>query len=149
MSWDSIESGRRRACVVGEWEPALCGPSLLHLRRAGRPRTRLILRRDGTADWPSHRPSGSPPLPADPFPTTWRLSDGWVLTIARPVPPMPEYGMPDWSREEEDFRVLEAGDNVLCLARGDVFTVYRRVHDEEYDRWLAGGTGGAEDAHFG
>jgi hypothetical protein len=139
MSWDSIESGRRRASVVGEWEPALSGPSLLHLRRARRPRTRLILRRDGTADWPGHRPPGSPPLPPAPFPMAWRLSDDWVLTIVRPVPPMPWYDMPDWSREEEDFRVLESEGDVLCLACGDVYTVFRRVHDEEYERWLADG----------
>jgi hypothetical protein len=60
---------------------------------------------------------------------------------------MPEYGTPDWARAEEDLRVLEAGGDTLGLARGDVFMVFRRVHDEEYDRWLAAGTGtGTADA---
>jgi hypothetical protein len=52
---------------------------------------------------------------------------------------MPEYEMPDWAKEETDFRVLEAGGDTLALARGDLFTVYRRVHDEEYERWMAAG----------
>ena len=131
MSGDAVE--RWRAAVVGEWEPARTGPSLLHLRPARPPRTRLVLRADGTADWPCSRPAGAPPLPPAPFPTAWRLTNDRVLTIVRPVPPMPQYGVPDWAREEEDFRVLEAGGNTLGLARGDVFMVFRRARGEEYD----------------
>jgi hypothetical protein len=134
MSGDSID--RWRAALVGEWEPALTGPSLLFLRRARPPRARLILRADRTADWPCFRPPGAPPLPPAPFPTTWRLSDDRVLTIVRPVPPMPEYGAPDWARSEEDYRVLEAGGRTLGLTKGDVFMVFRRVPDEEHNRRL-------------
>ena len=138
MSGDSIE--RWRKSLVGEWETALIGPNLLHLRRASRPlKTRLILRADGTADSPRYRPVDAPPLPPAPFPTTWRFSDDRVLTLISPVPPMPEYEMPDRAKEEEEFRVLEAGGDTLALARGDVFTVFRRVHDEEYEWWMAAG----------
>jgi hypothetical protein len=129
MSGDAVE--RWRAAVVGEWEPALTGPTLLQLRRPRPPRTRLVLRAGGTADWPCFRPPGSPTLPPAPFPTAWRLSDDRVLTIIRPVPPMPEYSVSDWARAEEDFRVLEAGGDTLGLARGDVFMIFRRVRDEE------------------
>jgi hypothetical protein len=60
---------------------------------------------------------------------------------------MPQYGIPDWTRSEEDYRVLEASGDVLALTKGDVFMVFRRVRDEEYDRRLAGGVGvGADDA---
>ena len=145
MSGDSIE--RWRVALVGEWEPALTGATLLHLRRSRLPRTRLLLRADRTADWPCHRPPGSPPLPPAPLPTTWRLSDDRVLTIVRPVAPMPQYGIPDWTRSEEDYRVLEASGDVLALTKGDVFMVFRRARDEGHDRRLAGGVGaGAADA---
>ena len=135
MSWDSTESSRRQASVVGEWEPVLVGPTLLYLRAPPETRARLILRGDGTADW------GVPAHPAAPFPMTWQLSDGWTLTIARPVPPMPEYEQPDWFWETEDFRVLEASEDTLAFTRGDQFTVFRRVRDEEYERWCAAGAG--------
>lgn len=70
---------------------------------------------------------------------TWQLSDNWVLTIATPVPPMPEYDQPDWFRDKEDFRVLEASTYTLALTRGDLFTVFRRVRVEEYLRELVTG----------
>lgn len=134
MSWDSTESSRLRASVVGEWEPALRGPTLLGLRPPSlETRDRLILRGDGTADW------GVPVHPSAPFPMTWQLSDNWVLTIATPVPPMPEYDQPDWFRDKEDFRVLEASTYTLALTRGDLFTVFRRVRVEEYLRELVTG----------
>ncbi|MBN9523903.1 hypothetical protein J0H58_36235 [bacterium] len=141
MSWDSIESSRLRASVVGEWEPVLIGPTLRHLQRPHRAaRARLILRDDGTAD------DGVPVHPSAPFPRTWQLSDGWVLTIATPVPPMPEYDQPDWVRDTEDFRVLEASGDTLAWTRGDLFTVFRRVRDEEYERWWAAGAGTGTEA---
>jgi hypothetical protein len=60
---------------------------------------------------------------------------------------MPEHGVPDWTRSEADYRVLEAGADSLGLTKGDVLMVFRRVRDEEHDRPLAGGSGAnKEDA---
>jgi hypothetical protein len=44
---------------------------------------------------------------------------------------MPQHGIPDWIRAEEDYRVLEAGGDVLSLNKGDVFMVFRRIRAGE------------------
>jgi hypothetical protein len=53
---------------------------------------------------------------------------------------MPEIDMPDWSKEQEDFRVIEATGTSLGIARGDVIMVFRRVDDAEFEEFMAAGS---------
>jgi len=70
------------------------------------------------------------------FPTRWALSDDRVLSLWLPIAPMPEYDMPEWSREEVSFDVFSVTDGSLALSnrrfdREDVM-VFRRVDREEF-----------------
>ena len=100
-------------------------------------RHHLVLRADGTADYTfGPRDSTGPTEPRPPFPTRWELSDDRVLSIWLPVAPMPEYDMPEWSREEVCFDVLSVTDWSLALSNRrfdyeDVM-VLRRVDSEAY-----------------
>jgi hypothetical protein len=51
---------------------------------------------------------------------------------------MPEYGMPDWSRDRMRYHVLAVTGLSLTLSDrlfdGEMVTVWRRVNREEYGR---------------
>lgn len=127
-----------RADIVGEWREELRAPDLLDMKPIGdRPRHRIVLREDGTADYDCARPNAppGPPEPTPPFPTRWGLSEERVLSIWLPIPPMPKYDMPEWSREEMCFDVLSVTDWSLALSNRrfdyeDVM-VFGRVDHEE------------------
>jgi hypothetical protein len=130
-----------QADIVGEWQEELAGSDLLDMRpTVNGARHHLILRGDGTADYqfappnPLPRPTETTP----PFSTRWELSDDRVLSLWLPIGPMPEYDMPEWSREEICFDVLSVTDWSLALSnrrfdREDVI-VLRRVDREEHNR---------------
>lgn len=132
MWWTDIATWRQN--IAGEWQAGLRGADLLELRPADRNGV-LHLRPDGT--WESHdsRPAieRSPELVA-PFEATWELSDQRILSLWTPVAPMPEYDMPEWSREEKQYFVLSVSDASLGLADSHQVVVYRRIDCEEYDR---------------
>jgi hypothetical protein len=127
--------------IVGDWLEALSGVDLLYLQPVtGRAPLAICLRADGTAATRAD-PGGEhavPSWPDAPFPETWTLSEDRVLTLLLPVPPMPEYEMPDWSRERMRFDVLAVTDLSLTLSDrrfdGEMVTVWRRVNPEEYFR---------------
>ena len=120
-----------RQDIVGDWQPELRGFDLLELRRT-RKADVLQLRSDGTWEWRS--PSGVEPTSqtAPPFPPTWELSDERILSLWTPIAPMPEYEMPNWSREEEQYLVLSVTDDSLGLADGHEVVVYRRINREDH-----------------
>jgi antitoxin ParD1/3/4 len=129
-----------RTDIVGEWREELTGSDLLDMEPVGSGyRHTLVLRGDGTADYTVAAPD-SPPRPTEtmpPFPPRWELSDDRVLSIWLPIAPMPEYDMPEWSREEVSFDVLSVTDWSLALSnrrfdREDVM-VLRRVDREEFN----------------
>jgi antitoxin ParD1/3/4 len=135
-----------RADIVGEWREELTGSDLLDLKPVGDDyRRTLVLRADGTADYDVAAPDSPPrpPEPTPPFPTRLALSDDRVLSIWLPIAPMPEYDMPDWSREEVCFDVLSVMDWSLALSNRrfdyeDVM-VLRRVDCEEFNLRKYGG----------
>jgi hypothetical protein len=130
-----------REDIVGEWQAELAGVDLLYLEPVGtRFAFRLVLQEDGTADWDFTIPNASPmaPQPTPPFPTRWELSDDRILSIWLPIAPMPDYDMPDWSRQQISYDVLMVADLSLTLSNrrfdGEDVIVLRRVNYEEYNR---------------
>ena len=124
--------------IVGEWQTELTGVDLLYLEAIQSEFAfRLVLRQDGSADLGSLNPP-PPSRPVPPFPTTWDLSDKRVLSIWEPIAPMPEYEMPDWSREQTCFDVLSVAELSLALSnrRFDNESIYvlRRVDQKEFWR---------------
>ncbi len=129
-----------RADVVGEWREELTGSDLLDMKPVVEgPRHVLVVRGDCTADYTfGPRDPMAPTGPTAPFATTWELSDDKVLSIWLPIAPMPEYDMPEWSREEVCFDVLSVTDRSLALSNRrfdyeDVM-VLGRVDIEEHRR---------------
>jgi hypothetical protein len=125
---------------VGDWQCELAGVDLLYLQPAAGPfLKRLTLQADGTAHLtPTGAPvPGAPPPPVPPFPTTWELSPDRVLSLLIPVPPMPEYEIPDWTKEALRYAVLAVTDLSLALSDrpfdGETIFVLRRINREEYD----------------
>jgi hypothetical protein len=98
----------------------------------------LNFRADGTADFKISLPNAQPgpAEPAAPFPITWELSDDRVLSVWFPIQPMPEYEMPDWTRDALHYDVLAVSAVSLTISDrrfdGEEVTVLRRVNDEEY-----------------
>src|SRR5262245_5028093 len=132
---------RWREEIVGDWRSELAGVDLLYLGPSGgRFTLSLALRPDGTAgyDFTLPDPPARPAQPEPPFPPRWELSDERVLSVWLPVPPMPAYGLPEWSREQVCYDVLAVTDVSLCLSsrRFDVedVLVLRRVNRDEFDR---------------
>jgi len=126
-----------RADIVGEWVEHFKGVDLLFLEPVtGRGPWTMSLRADGTAT--TNGGSSSDPAAEPPFPETWELSDDRILTLAVPIPPMPEYGMPAWSRERQSYDVLALTDLSLTLSDrrfdGETVTVWRRVNADEHFR---------------
>jgi hypothetical protein len=120
--------------LIGEWQAELIGVDLLYLEpAAGKFDMRLTLHADGTASCCAGLLESSvemqPPIPL--FPTTWDLSSEQVLSIWEPVPPMPKYGMPDWSRNQIRYDVLSVTDLSLTISDrrfdGEHVIVFRRV----------------------
>ncbi len=89
----------------------------------------IELRGNGTADWRYLSNEFQPEEPA-PIPTTWTLENDAVLVLWIPVPPMPEYGMESWDREELRYDVLEVTKTRLTLSDrpydGEFITVFER-----------------------
>lgn len=133
--------GQWRRDIVGDWRTELTGTDLLSLKPvAERFRLEIMLRADGTAFWryPQDSPSEARGRAAPPFPETWELAEDRVLTILIPIAPMPEYDLPDWSREAVRYDVLAVTDVSLGLSDrrfdGENVIVLRRVNAEEYER---------------
>lgn len=130
-----------REDIVGEWQAELAGVDLLCLEPvASRFNFRLVLRKDGTADFEFTIPN-PPPTPAQPtppFPICWELSDDRILSIWMPIAPMPEIEMHEWTREQIAYDVLLVADVSLALSNrrfdGEDVIVLRRVDYEEYKR---------------
>jgi hypothetical protein len=130
-----------REDIVGDWLAELAGVDLLYLEPvASGFGLRFVLREDGTADYRPTipNPPAMPPQPTSPFPTHWELSDDRILSIWLPIAPMPEYDMPDWSREQICYDVLLVADLSLALSDrrfdGEEVIVLRRANHEEYIR---------------
>jgi hypothetical protein len=130
-----------REDIVGDWRAELDGVDLLYLEPvASKYSLLIILKEDGTADYQftlPHSPA-RPTEPSPPFPTSWELSDDRILSIWIPIAPMPEYEMPDWSREQICYDVLSVTDLSLSLSNrrfdGEEVIVLRRINDEQYRR---------------
>jgi hypothetical protein len=127
--------------IVGDWLEELTGVDLLFLRPiTGRVPSAISLRADGTAATRAGTAAehAVPSHPEAPFPETWELSEDRVLSLVVPIPPMPQYGMPDWTRERMRYDVLAITDLSLTLSDrrcdGETVTVWRRVNHEEYNR---------------
>src|SRR5262245_5933000 len=104
---------RWQANIVGDWLEALSGVDLLCLQPVtGRAPLAMSLRADGTAAIRAGTAGehAVPCWPEAPFPETWELSEDLVLSLAVPIPPRPEYEMPDWGRERWRFDVLAVTD---------------------------------------
>ena len=142
-----------RQDIVGDWLEELSGVDVLYLKAVtGRSPSAISLFADGTAASLAGT-SGQhavPARPEAPFPETWELSDERVLSFMSPMPPMPKYGMPDWTRERMNYDVLSVTDATLTLSDrrfgGEMVTVWRRVNSEEYQRRKAAEYGQALDA---
>ncbi len=127
--------------IVGDWLEELTGVDFLCLQPiTGRVPSAISLRADGTAATRAGTAGEQavPSRPEAPFPETWELSEDRVLSLVLPIPPMPEYEMPDWTRERMRYDVLAVTDLSLTLSDrrfdGEMVTVWRRVNREEYDR---------------
>jgi hypothetical protein len=126
--------------LVGDWVQELAGTDLLYLQPVQGQTCQMTLRADGTAA--SRAGSADEPAvpsrPEAPFPETWELSEDRVLSFVFPIPPMPEYEMPDWGRERMQYDVLNVTDLSLALSDrrfdGELVTVWRRVNREEHNR---------------
>jgi hypothetical protein len=107
-----------RTDIVGEWQEELTGSDLLEMKPIAKgSRHHIVLRADGTADYAfGPRDPACTTEPTPPFPTRWELSDDRVLSIWLPIAPMPEYDMPEWSREEICFDVLSVTDRSLAMS---------------------------------
>jgi hypothetical protein len=131
---------RWREALVGEWRPALMGTDLLRMKPTDGFGLTLTLRADGTAEWDftSKDSPPQPPEPPPPFPTRWELSADRVLSIWLPTAPMPDYHMPDWSREQLCYDVLAVSAESLALSDrrfdGESVDVLRRVDIQDYCR---------------
>jgi hypothetical protein len=130
-----------RGDIVGDWRTELTGTDLLCLGPVEeRFRLEVTLRADGTAFWryPQDSSSDASGRAAPPFPQTWELDEDRVLTILIPIPPMPEYELPDWSQDAVRYDVLAVTDISLGLSDrrfdGEKVIVLRRVNAEEYER---------------
>lgn len=126
-----------RSNIVGTLRSELAGVDLLYLEPSqGRFALELVLLRDGTAgyEFTIPNPPVMPREPDPPFSITWELSDDRVLSVWLPIAPMPEYDMPDWSREEIPYDVLAVTDLSLTLSNrrfdGEDVIVLRRVGHE-------------------
>ena len=127
-----------REDIVGSWRSELAGVDLLYLEQsAGRFTLELALLPDGTAGY-KFTIRNSPALPHEadpPFPITWELSEDRVLSVWLPIPPLPEYEMPDWSREQVAYDVLAVNDMSLALSNrrfdGEDVIVLRRIEREK------------------
>jgi hypothetical protein len=124
-----------RENIVGHWQPELYGVDLLCLGpTAGRFDAPLLIRPDGTWGQPGREETGIPPdLPAR-LRWPWELADDRVLSLWTPVPPMPEFHLPEWSRQEQQWLVLAVTGLSLALADSHQTVVFRRVDREDYDR---------------
>lgn len=132
-----------REDIIGEWQPERCGVDLLYLEpAAGHYDSRLSIRADGTWGWPNTGDTGDIGLPAG-MRWLWDLSADHVLSLWTPIAPMPEYDMPDWSREEKQWLVLSVTGLSLALADSHQVVLFRRVERESYDHRKA-----AEYARF-
>jgi hypothetical protein len=127
--------------IVGDWEAVLAGSDLLLLAPVvTRFSLKLKLGQDGTAQYKFTIPNQPdlPPEPTSPFPFTWNLSIDRILCIWIPISPMPEYHMPDWTREELCYDVLSVTSMSLAISNrrfdNEDVIILRRVNTEEYDR---------------
>lgn len=119
----------------------MAGSDLLYLKpTADQFRLEISLRADGTASWKFRLPGSPEAGEADriPLPTTWEVSPDRMLSIWVPIPPMPEYEMPDWSREEICYDILAVSGISLALSNrrfdGEDVIVLRRVEAEGHQR---------------
>ena len=126
-----------REDIVGDWQPALCGVDLLYLKSAAGRFDTLSIRADGTWGWPFAADRGLPPDLPDRLRPRWELSDDRVLSLWNPVAPMPEYGIPEWTREEAQHLVLAVTDHSLTLADSHQTIVFRRLNRQDHDRCKA------------
>jgi hypothetical protein len=130
-----------REDMVGDWLEELSGIDLLYLGPGtGRPPITLSLRADGTTASKASA-AGEPAVPSQPeapFPETWELSEDRILSFVIPVAPMPEFGMPNWTRETMCYDVLAVTDVSLALGDrrfdGETVSVWRRANQEEHLR---------------
>lgn len=127
--------------LAGDWRSELSGVDLLYLEPTiARYNLEISLLADGTASWkfrlPGSRETERPERA--PFPTTWDVSPDRVLLIWLPIPPMPEYEMPAWSREEICYDILAVSDISLALSNrrfdGEEVIVLRRVDAGAFER---------------
>ena len=144
--WGGLNDGKSLLArwqqeIVGDWLEELSGVDLLYLQPiTGRAPAAISLRADGTAATLAGTGGIHAVLsrPEAPFPDTWELSEDRVLSLVVPIPPMPEYGMPDWSRDRMRYHVLAVTGLSLTLSDrlfdGEMVTVWRRVNREEYGR---------------
>jgi hypothetical protein len=90
----------------------------------------ISLRKDGTADWGFANVSVNEEAAA-PFPTTWEIAEDNTLSIWLPIAPMPEYDMPEWSREQLCYSVLRLEPTKLVLSDrpfdGEFVKVFERL----------------------
>jgi hypothetical protein len=127
--------------LIGDWRAELEGVDLLYLEPVvNRFGLEISLRGDGTASWKMRLP-GYPDTPEEsraPFPMTWDVSSDRVLAISIPIPPMPQYEMPDWSWEAIRYDILAVSRISLGLSDrgydGESVIVLKRINAEEYER---------------
>jgi hypothetical protein len=126
------------ASLVGTWRCESRGISENDLRPIPPGKGKeLLLRADGTAEYhwldAQGRPTSAAEDPAAPFPPTWvwEKNGKGVLTILVPIAPMPDYDIPDWTREEMSYQVLNVSADKLILSDrpfdGEFVEVYVKV----------------------
>jgi hypothetical protein len=96
----------------------------------------LVFRPDGSAEWRFLHPRSFPDIKdpgPSPFPETWEVRQPGTISVWIPCPPMPDYGMDEWTREEKRYAILEMTPDTLTLSNrpydGESVIVYRRVGD--------------------
>ena len=79
----------------------------------------FTFRADGTAEWRFVYPRHFKDLPSQkpkPFPETWEVAAPGTLSVWVPIAPMPEYELPDWTREEQRYEVVAVTPDTLTLS---------------------------------
>jgi hypothetical protein len=140
MATDKNLVAKWREDIVGDWLEELEGTDPLNLQPVtSRTPKAMSLLADGTAVLRAETDVDiAPSFPEAPFLETWELSEDRVLSLWVPIAPMPEYDLPDWSRDSLRYDVLDVTDLSLTLCDrrfdGETVKVWRRINREDYNR---------------
>lgn len=122
--------------ISGRWRAALSGTCIKNLTTVDHEWvSEFWLQSNGKAQFtfPNQKETIQDNSAASTMLEQWSIVDGRTLTIQSPVPPMPEYGIEEWSENvsQYDIMILDA-DQMLLNDRpfdGELITLYERFEE--------------------